>query len=70
MGEGLLNHIKRSFLKGYVRIIGDPSIKPGDLVEFKGIPELENLKGRVYYVEHNFSINSGFTTILRWWRED
>jgi prophage tail gpP-like protein len=54
-------------LSGTVKIVGDASIKLGDTIEIKGMPEEKtNREFQVRRVEHYLSKKAGFTTTIGW----
>ena len=66
VGENLLKDAERRRLNGTVTIVGNPLVRPGDILVFKNISDLENIEARIYGVEHIFNLRKGFFTTLRW----
>ncbi|OYT29013.1 MAG: hypothetical protein B6U95_02985 [Thermofilum sp. ex4484_82] len=66
--ESILNFLTKN-LKGKISVIGNPKIKPAHQLEIEDVPYGEvNGKSQVLRVNHVFSLSSGFTTNIYWWR--
>lgn len=61
--QAKLNFMKKSLVSGYAIVPGDPNIKLGDAVEFKGCPQGDlNQLFQVRQVRHTLDKDSGFRT--------
>lgn len=66
VAESYLRILSRQY-SGYVKIIGNPDIRPGDKLKFTGFDFIEGLgEALVLEIENIFSFESGYLTLIRW----
>jgi Rhs element Vgr protein len=61
---------KLSKLCGKIKVIGDTKLKPGTVIELKGISDRFNGKVYVTGVQHQFSVDNWFTEIQFGWNNE